>query len=100
MIAGSRNGLCVQAASNGHFELFGVAENSPPCKEGEAATSKKCREASFVERTGWSDRLHDQASSFRGTDYPVCAESGGFATSYLPRIHPSSVRRGMLQFAK
>src|SRR3989442_13510072 len=45
-----------------------------------------------MDRTGWSDRRNLHSSR---TDHPVRAEQGSFATFYLPRSHPSSVRRGI-----
>src|SRR5437667_9580096 len=54
-------------------------------EEGWPRQQTRYREASLLERTGWSDRYNVVA--VRRTDHPVCAEQGGFA-SVLLTAHP------------
>src|SRR2546422_4820033 len=88
------------------------AKYSPPPRGGGDATSRRYREASFEERTGWSLTSHisecvlntacERRLFLMAARYRACADSvrrlrrfGGFAISSYWRSHPSSGRRGI-----
>src|SRR6266446_6161747 len=87
---------CVMSKSSGCVSpVVGQFENERiplPRRGGVAATSNRYREASLLERTGWSDRRN--LVTVRRTDHPVCAEQGGCATYFINRASSPPLRGG------
>src|SRR5437867_5891257 len=79
------------------FDKVFWARYSPPQRGGVDATSRRYREASFEERTGWSLTSHiSECVLNRACKRPPRPRRfGGFATFSYWRSHPSSGRRGV-----
>src|SRR5438270_14096596 len=83
-----------QAMTIGNRSLFEplriIRQYSPPCKGGVDATLRKCREASLMERTGWSLTSYVALS-----DHPVCGASVAARLFIDAAATPPFARRGM-----